>query len=182
MPIRLLATGLDALLPTAGVLVLIKTGGLPLFALSGRGHAELFVADRLLLRLYDDPGELLSTPLAWMVIWTAVALVELGSVRTTFGKWLVGLRIRQHDGSIASLEEVLDHYAAGGRTLSSGPYAGVGRDNPRKSPLVKGFPITESEKSDLVAFLKSLTDDGFVEDPRLARPSTDSAAGRRRSL
>src|SRR5690606_29447263 len=34
-----------------------------------------------------------------------------------------------HDGSIATLDEVLDHYAAGGRKLSSGPYAGDGSKN-----------------------------------------------------
>ena len=31
-----------------------------------------------------------------------------------------------HDGSIATLEQVVDHYAAGGRTIETGPYAGVG--------------------------------------------------------
>ena len=31
-----------------------------------------------------------------------------------------------HDGSIATLDEVLDHYTAGGRTITDGPYAGVG--------------------------------------------------------
>ena len=38
-----------------------------------------------------------------------------------------------HDGSVATLEEAIDHYAAGGRTIASGPNAGVGRDNPNKS-------------------------------------------------
>src|SRR5206468_12255828 len=34
-----------------------------------------------------------------------------------------------HDGSIATLGEVVDHYAAGGRTIEHGPWAGVGREN-----------------------------------------------------
>ena len=38
-----------------------------------------------------------------------------------------------HDGSVATLEEVIDHYAAGGRTITAGPNAGVGNDNPNKS-------------------------------------------------
>ena len=35
-----------------------------------------------------------------------------------------------HDGSIATLSEVLDHYAAGGRSIESGPHAGVGSESP----------------------------------------------------
>jgi len=67
-----------------------------------------------------------------------------------------------HDGSMATLEEVIDHYAAGGRTITDGPYAGVGSANPNKNPLVKGFKISPEEKADLVEFLKSLTDLEFV--------------------
>ena len=75
-----------------------------------------------------------------------------------------------HDGSIATLEGVVEHYAAGGRTVTSGPYAGVGRDNPRKSPLVSGFELDDGQKADLVEFLRALTDEGFVTDPRFADP------------
>lgn len=46
-----------------------------------------------------------------------------------------------HDGSIATLDEVIDHYAAGGRTIS-GRYAGVGSENPLKSILIVGFELT----------------------------------------
>jgi cytochrome c peroxidase len=75
-----------------------------------------------------------------------------------------------HDGSIATLEEVLDHYAAGGRTLRSGPYAGVGHDNPNKDPLIGGFMLSGHERSDLVEFLKSLTDEEVLHDRRFANP------------
>ena len=75
-----------------------------------------------------------------------------------------------HDGSIATLSEVLDHYAAGGRTIQSGPNAGVGRDNPNKSGLVHGFPMTATEKQDLLAFLESLTDSAFLRNPALSNP------------
>lgn len=67
-----------------------------------------------------------------------------------------------HDGSMATLEEVMDHYAAGGRTIVDGPYAGDGSKNPNKSPLVKGFTLSSEEKADIIAFLKSLTDTNFV--------------------
>ncbi len=75
-----------------------------------------------------------------------------------------------HDGSIATLEEVVDHYAAGGRTLRSGPYAGAGHDNPNKDPLIGGFKLSSQERSDLVEFLKSLTDEEVLHDRRFANP------------
>jgi cytochrome c peroxidase len=75
-----------------------------------------------------------------------------------------------HDGSIATLREVLEHYAAGGRTVHAGPNRGVGARNPNKSPLVAGFQISEAEMRDVIAFLESLTDQGFVTDPRHADP------------
>lgn len=78
-----------------------------------------------------------------------------------------------HDGSIATLEEVIDHYAAGGRNVIAGRYAGDGRVNPYKSGFVSGFEVTEQEKADLVAFLRSLTDEQFITDPRYSNPFED---------
>jgi hypothetical protein len=75
-----------------------------------------------------------------------------------------------HDGSIATLEDVVDHYAAGGRTIAEGPDAGVGSDSPSKGLFVRGFPLTAQEKADLVEFLKSLTDDEFVTNPHFSDP------------
>ena len=75
-----------------------------------------------------------------------------------------------HDGSIATLEEVIDHYERGGRLIESGPNAGDGAINPNKSQFVTGFPLSDAAKADLVAFLKSLTDRDFTTDPRFASP------------
>ncbi len=75
-----------------------------------------------------------------------------------------------HDGSIPTLEAVLDHYAAGGRTIRTGPYKGVGSKNPNISSFVKGFRLTPQEKRDVLNFLRSLTDDGFLRDPRFSDP------------
>ncbi|MEE9384994.1 MAG: MbnH family di-heme enzyme [Nannocystaceae bacterium] len=77
-----------------------------------------------------------------------------------------------HDGSIASLESVIDHYAAGGRTLT-GALAGVGSENPNKDPLVAGFEIAPAERVAVLAFLHSLTDWQFLADPKLADPFTE---------
>ena len=70
-----------------------------------------------------------------------------------------------HDGTIATLEDVIRHYAAGGRNITSGPNAGDGRLNPNKSSMVPGFTVTEQNVEDLVAFLESLTDHDFVTPP-----------------
>ncbi len=50
-----------------------------------------------------------------------------------------------HDGSLATLEEVIEHYDRGGVDRSS------------RSDLVKPLGLTSQEKSDLVAFLQTLT-------------------------
>lgn len=75
-----------------------------------------------------------------------------------------------HDGSIATLEEVVDHYAAGGRTIGSGPFAGVGHENRAKDKLIHGFFMTPRNRADLVAFLVSLTDKGVTRDEKFADP------------
>jgi cytochrome c peroxidase len=65
-----------------------------------------------------------------------------------------------HDGSIPTLEAVLDHYSAGGRA----------HENPNKDPLVGGFTLTPQERADLVEFLKSLTDEALIHDQRFSDP------------
>lgn len=57
-----------------------------------------------------------------------------------------------HDGSINSLGEVLDHYAAGG--------AGHAQQDGR----VQGFELNSVEKEQLIAFLHTLTDYSFCQD------------------
>ena len=61
-----------------------------------------------------------------------------------------------HDGSIATLDGVLDHYAAGGRTIASGPLAGNGSKNPNKVTWLNGFSLTAEQRKDMIAFLESL--------------------------
>ena len=66
-----------------------------------------------------------------------------------------------HDGSIATLEEVLDHYVAGGRA-----------PNPRQSKSIEPLELSEANRRDLIAFLESLTDRQSLEDPRWSNPWT----------
>ena len=75
-----------------------------------------------------------------------------------------------HDGSIADLDGVLDHYAAAGRTIDSGPDAGVGSESPLRSSLVRGFTLSPAERAAMLAFLAALTDEATLADPRFADP------------
>jgi cytochrome c peroxidase len=59
---------------------------------------------------------------------------------------------------------------AGGRTIGPGPDAGVGHDNPNKSPIVHGFALTTGQRDDVIAFLNSLTDTSLLQDPQLSDP------------
>jgi len=63
-----------------------------------------------------------------------------------------------HDGSVATLEAVLDHYSSGGKP------------NPDKDPLIAGFSLSAPDRADLIEFLKSLTDQTVLHDPRFANP------------
>jgi cytochrome c peroxidase len=75
-----------------------------------------------------------------------------------------------HDGSLLSLDEVIDHYARGGRQCGRQDCADVtradSRKNPRLDPRVRTLELSVTDRADLIAFLDSLTDREFVDDPR----------------
>jgi len=75
-----------------------------------------------------------------------------------------------HDGSVPTLEAAVDHYAGGGRVIADGPFAGDGRANPYKDPLITAIELSPGDKADLVAFLKTLTDKRVLTDKRLSDP------------
>ncbi len=81
-----------------------------------------------------------------------------------------------HDGSIATLDEVIDHYQRGGRLIEQGARAGDGRLSPFKSEFIRGFELTSAERADLIAFLESLTDKSLLEDPAMADPFRESGS------
>ncbi len=81
-----------------------------------------------------------------------------------------------HDGSMRTLEEVIAHYARGGRLIEKGENAGDGRQNPHKSDLITGFEISADEEAALIAFLHSLTDDTFLQNAGLSDPWQDHPA------
>jgi cytochrome c peroxidase len=61
-----------------------------------------------------------------------------------------------HDGAVATLEAVIEQYDRGGRGHAS--------TDPQIAPL----GLTAREKTDLVAFLRALTDEAFLTDARFA--------------
>ena len=61
-----------------------------------------------------------------------------------------------HDGSMESLDEVIDHYDTGGN------------NHMNKSELLKPLNLTNNEKQDLLAFLESLTDQKFITNKNLS--------------
>jgi cytochrome c peroxidase len=75
-----------------------------------------------------------------------------------------------HDGSAATLADVIATYARGGRLVASGPNAGDGAQSPLKSAFITGFTLTPDEQADLIAFLEALTDHDVIERADLASP------------
>lgn len=75
-----------------------------------------------------------------------------------------------HDGSAATLDDVIDHYAAGGRTITEGPNAGIGAESPLKNIFIPGFELTEDERAGVLELFDALTDESFLTDPRFADP------------
>jgi len=67
-----------------------------------------------------------------------------------------------HDGRFATLEEVIDHYNFGGY------------DSPTVDPLMKyigvGLLLTDQEKYNLKAFLLTLSDESFINNPNFSNP------------
>ena len=63
-----------------------------------------------------------------------------------------------HDGRFRTLEEVIDHYASGGHW------------SPNRDALMDSISLDAEQKADLVAFLKTLTDTSFINNPAFQDP------------
>lgn len=69
-----------------------------------------------------------------------------------------------HDGSAKTLDDVINDYAAGGRSARISP------PSPLTSKKIEAFTLTNEEQSNLVSFLKSLTDETFISNPKHSSP------------
>ena len=67
-----------------------------------------------------------------------------------------------HDGSFATLKDVVEHYNDGGQP------------NPNTDPLIRPLGLSEVEVDDLLAFLQSLDDPTIAGNAAFAPPSADA--------
>ena len=63
-----------------------------------------------------------------------------------------------HDGRLDTLEKVIDHYSK------------EVKQHANLDPRLSRMNFTDTEKAALVAFLKTLTDEKFLADPRFSDP------------
>ena len=67
-----------------------------------------------------------------------------------------------HDGRFQTLEEVIEHYNSGGVASST--------IDPFMKYTTGGLTLAPSQKADLLAFLHTLTDTVFVQNPAFQDP------------
>ena len=67
-----------------------------------------------------------------------------------------------HDGRFQTLEEVLDHYTSGGH------------DPGNRNPNVRPLHLSPRDRADLLAFLHTLQDTAFLQNPAFANPWSTS--------
>ncbi|HND89712.1 MAG TPA: cytochrome c peroxidase [Saprospiraceae bacterium] len=87
---------------------------------------------------------------------------DLGKFRVPSLRNVAATGPYMHNGKFKTLEAVLQHYAGGVK------------DSPTLDPLLRrpdgslGIPLGPAEQSKIIAFLKTLTDEAFLRDPRFA--------------
>jgi cytochrome c peroxidase len=102
-------------------------------------------------------------------IFTDLGLAEVTGNPSDIGKFLtptlrnIALTAPyMHDGRFQTLEEVVEHYNTGGKASAT------------VDPLMKhvgtGLGLTNQEKIDLVAFLRTFTDETFITNPDFSNP------------
>jgi cytochrome c peroxidase len=77
-----------------------------------------------------------------------------------------------HDGRFATLEEVIEHYSTGlseSRSLDS-KFRDPRQTGPRPAGPFRGFAFGTEDKADLLAFLKTLTDETSLTDAKFSDP------------
>lgn len=87
-----------------------------------------------------------------------------------------------HDGSAQTLEEVIAIYENGGRDLTKGEFAGDGRVNQLKNPLISGFKLNQQERKDLISFLFSLSDSSVLTNKAYANPFKEDETSIKKSF
>ncbi len=87
--------------------------------------------------------------------------IDIGAFKTSSMRNIEYTAPYMHDGRFATLEEVLEFYNTG---FHLGPYA-----DPALYNLVKGR-LNAKDKSDIIAFLKTLSEPEFLTNPAFKKP------------
>jgi len=82
-----------------------------------------------------------------------------GKFRTTSLKNIELTAPYMHDGRFSTLEEVLDHYISGGHPSIN------------KDALMDSIDLDNKEKAAVIAFLRTLTDEDFINNPTYSNPN-----------
>lgn len=95
---------------------------------------------------------------------------DLGLFRTPSLRNIALTAPYSHDGSHATLRDIIETYSQGGKGA------------PNLDGFIIGFTLTAAETNDLIAFLCSLTDETFITNPRYSNPWPDHNGNPRPSL
>lgn len=87
-------------------------------------------------------------------------LTEVGAFKTPTLRNVDITQPYMHDGSLETLEDVVDFYNNGGRVEETDPLSGF------LSGGIRALDLTDEEKQDLVAFLKALTSPEYASQAR----------------
>ena len=106
--------------------------------------------------LYDFDGRGAYPPTDRGLIEVTHRAADMGKFRIPTLRNVALTSPYMHDGSLSDLDQVLDHYVRGGHK------------NPGQDPRVRPFGLSAAERADLLAFLGSLTDREFIENPEFS--------------
>ena len=112
---------------------------------SGFNFTDYGLENNGLYEAYDDPGRFRVTNDS----------ADLGRFKVPSLRNAALTPPYMHDGSLETLEDVIDHYNSGGA------------DHPNKHPLIRPLALSQQEVTDLVSFLESLSDPTFLTNPNL---------------
>lgn len=87
--------------------------------------------------------------------------VDIGKFKTPTLRNLAKTAPYMHNGSLATLESVLNYYATGVHTSAT-------LDTLLNKNGIVGIPMTAGEKTKIISFLLTLTDEDFIRDARFA--------------
>lgn len=89
--------------------------------------------------------------------------VDLGKFKTPTLRNIAASAPYMHDGRLASLQQVVEHYRNGVQLSATLDASLIGEDG-------VGLKMTDAEAAALVAFLHTLTDDDFLESTQFGPP------------